>query len=94
MILRKTTAFLVVAVWSTCTIFVEARAQVKNPDALRQIVQEQCVLNWRTPHNPFPCARMSLPSSGNAEGGFAVLHDSYLLQRVSRVFVSITEFSS
>jgi CDP-diacylglycerol pyrophosphatase len=43
-------------------------------DALRQIVQTQCVENWRQHRNPAPCERVFLadPTSGTSSG-YAVL---------------------
>ena len=41
--------------------------------ALRQIVQEQCVLNWQQHHNPAPCERVFLADPKNGDSGYAVL---------------------
>jgi CDP-diacylglycerol pyrophosphatase len=41
--------------------------------ALRQIVQNQCVLNWQEHHNPAPCERVFLADPKNASSGYAVL---------------------
>lgn len=41
--------------------------------ALRQIVQEQCVLNWQEHHNPAPCERVFLADPKNAGSGYAVI---------------------
>jgi CDP-diacylglycerol pyrophosphatase len=41
--------------------------------ALRQIVQEQCVVNWQENHNPAPCERVVLADPKNASSGYAVL---------------------
>jgi CDP-diacylglycerol pyrophosphatase len=41
--------------------------------ALRQIVQEQCVVNWQEHHNPAPCERVVLADPKNAGSGYAVL---------------------
>jgi CDP-diacylglycerol pyrophosphatase len=41
--------------------------------ALRQIVQEQCVLNWQAHHNPAPCERVFLADPKNGSSGYAVL---------------------
>jgi CDP-diacylglycerol pyrophosphatase len=41
--------------------------------ALRQIVQEQCVVNWQEHHNPAPCERVVLADLKNASSGYAVL---------------------
>jgi CDP-diacylglycerol pyrophosphatase len=44
-------------------------------DALRQIVQDQCVVNWTHHNDPAPCERVYL-SDGKANGpGYAVLAD-------------------
>jgi CDP-diacylglycerol pyrophosphatase len=44
-------------------------------DALRQIVQQQCVVNWTQKHDPAPCERVFLPDSNPEGSGFAVLAD-------------------
>lgn len=41
--------------------------------ALRQIIQEQCVVNWQEHHNPSPCERVVLADPRNAGSGYAVL---------------------
>lgn len=44
-------------------------------DALRQIVQQQCVVNWTQKHDPSPCERVFLPDSDPESSGYAVLAD-------------------
>ena len=44
-------------------------------DALRQIVQNQCVLNWTQHNNPAPCERVSLADAKSSDSGYAVLAD-------------------
>ncbi len=44
-------------------------------DALRQIVQNQCVVNWRQNHDPAPCERVYLADPTSDGSGFAVLAD-------------------
>jgi CDP-diacylglycerol pyrophosphatase len=44
-------------------------------DALRQIVQEQCVVHWTQKHDPAPCERIFLPDSKTESSGYAVLAD-------------------
>jgi CDP-diacylglycerol pyrophosphatase len=41
--------------------------------ALRQIVQEQCVLNWQEHQKPAPCESVFLADPKNAASGYAVL---------------------
>jgi CDP-diacylglycerol pyrophosphatase len=41
--------------------------------ALRQIVQTQCVLNWKQHGNPAPCERVSLYDPNGSDIGYAVL---------------------
>jgi CDP-diacylglycerol pyrophosphatase len=41
--------------------------------ALRQIVQDQCVLNWQEHHNPAPCERVFLADPKNGSSGYAVI---------------------
>src|SRR3984957_14192350 len=44
-------------------------------DALRQIVQNQCVLNWTQHNTPAPCERVSLADAKSSDSGYAVLAD-------------------
>jgi CDP-diacylglycerol pyrophosphatase len=43
--------------------------------ALRQIVQNQCVLNWRQHNNPAPCESVSLTDPNSSDSGYALLAD-------------------
>jgi CDP-diacylglycerol pyrophosphatase len=45
------------------------------PDALRQIVQDQCVLNWQQHQNPAPCERVFLADPKVGGSGYAVIAD-------------------
>ncbi len=44
-------------------------------DALRRIVQTQCVTNWVQKHDPAPCERVYLPDAKSGNSGYAVLAD-------------------
>jgi CDP-diacylglycerol pyrophosphatase len=44
-------------------------------DALRQIVQDRCVVNWSQHHDPKPCERVFLADSRTGNSGYAVLAD-------------------
>jgi CDP-diacylglycerol pyrophosphatase len=44
-------------------------------DALRQIVQDKCVVNWSQHHDPAPCERVFLADSKTGNSGYAVLAD-------------------
>jgi len=44
-------------------------------DALRQIVQNECVVNWSKNHDPAPCERVFLADSKTGSSGYAVLAD-------------------
>jgi CDP-diacylglycerol pyrophosphatase len=44
-------------------------------DALRQIVQDRCVVNWSQHHDPAPCERVYLADSKTNHSGYAVLAD-------------------
>ena len=44
-------------------------------DALRQIVQNQCVVDWQQNHDPAPCERVFLADSKTDNSGYAVLAD-------------------
>jgi CDP-diacylglycerol pyrophosphatase len=43
--------------------------------ALRQIVQNQCVLNWKQRHDPSPCERVFLADPNGSDSGYAILQD-------------------
>jgi CDP-diacylglycerol pyrophosphatase len=44
-------------------------------DALRQIVQNECVLNWTQHQDPAPCERVFLADEKNQSSGYAILPD-------------------
>lgn len=44
-------------------------------DALRQIVQDHCVVNWTQHKDPAPCERVSLVNAKGDKSGYAVLTD-------------------
>jgi CDP-diacylglycerol pyrophosphatase len=44
-------------------------------DALRRIVQEQCVPHWLAAHSPAPCERLVLRDPPHEHGGYALLAD-------------------
>jgi CDP-diacylglycerol pyrophosphatase len=44
-------------------------------DALRQIVQNQCVLNWTQHQDPAPCERVFLADAKSDSSGYAILPD-------------------
>jgi len=60
-------ALLLIFLSASALLAIEGRAQ--NRDALRQIVEEQCVPNWVKQNNPAPCERVHLD-------GYAVLADA------------------
>jgi CDP-diacylglycerol pyrophosphatase len=43
--------------------------------ALRQIVQNQCVINWGQHHDPSPCERVVLSGGKGNDSGYAILAD-------------------
>jgi CDP-diacylglycerol pyrophosphatase len=45
------------------------------PDALRQIVQDHCVINWTQHNDPAPCERVFLADARASNSGYAVLAD-------------------
>jgi CDP-diacylglycerol pyrophosphatase len=45
------------------------------PDALRQIVQDHCVINWTQHKDPAPCERVFLADAKASNSGYAVLAD-------------------
>jgi CDP-diacylglycerol pyrophosphatase len=46
-----------------------------NPDALRQIVEEQCLMHWEKRHDPAPCERIELGDPPRKDSGYALLAD-------------------
>jgi CDP-diacylglycerol pyrophosphatase len=58
-----------------CATSISARADPGNRDALRQIVQDHCVVHWREAHDPAPCERLVPPSAAGTASGYAVLKD-------------------
>ncbi len=44
-------------------------------DALRHIVQEQCLVHWTDKHDPAPCERVYISDSNVDNSGYAVLAD-------------------
>jgi CDP-diacylglycerol pyrophosphatase len=46
-----------------------------NPDALRQIVEEQCLVHWAQRHDPVPCERIELGDPPREDSGYALLAD-------------------
>jgi len=49
--------------------------QVSGPDALRRIVQDQCMENWAQHHLAAPCERIVLPDLKTGRSGYAILAD-------------------
>jgi CDP-diacylglycerol pyrophosphatase len=45
------------------------------PDAYRQIVQNQCVINWTQRNNPSPCEKVFLADPNGDGSGYALLAD-------------------
>jgi CDP-diacylglycerol pyrophosphatase len=52
-----------------------APASVANRDALRRIVQDQCVVNWTQQHSVAPCESLELPTPPHEREGYALLAD-------------------
>jgi CDP-diacylglycerol pyrophosphatase len=63
--------------WCASTVAAAAgiEAQERNRDALRQIVQEECVIHWLRQSRPTPCESVSLSDSQHEDEGYAVLAD-------------------
>lgn len=69
-------SYIVIAVSSTIgAAILLADDRADNRNALRQIVQEQCVPNWQGRHIPAPCQRVLLSGTPDKNDGFAVLAD-------------------
>jgi CDP-diacylglycerol pyrophosphatase len=50
-------------------------SHAENRDALRQIVQDRCVVHWLQQEDPAPCARVHLRDAQHGGDGYAVLAD-------------------
>jgi CDP-diacylglycerol pyrophosphatase len=50
-------------------------AHSRSRHALQEIVQEHCVIDWISRHDPAPCAQVVLPDPGHADSGYALLAD-------------------
>ena len=60
---------------SVAAVLFAAAASCANRDALREIVQNQCIAHWRDQHDPAPCVEVHLDDAAHAESGYAVLAD-------------------
>ncbi len=60
--------------WGALTLGPYA-ARPANRDALREIVQDQCLVHWQHDHTAAPCERLVLPHAPHPDGGYAVLKD-------------------
>jgi CDP-diacylglycerol pyrophosphatase len=63
-----------VAIASVGAVLFAAAASCANRDALREIVQDQCLAHWREQHSAAPCVEVHLDDA-HAESGYAVLAD-------------------
>lgn len=60
---------------ATVAVLLAAQACGADPDALRHIVQEECVPHWVGQHDAAPCVEVQLSDSSNPTSGFALLAD-------------------
>jgi CDP-diacylglycerol pyrophosphatase len=67
--------FAAVSMASVGAILFAAAASCANRDALREIVQNQCLVHWREQHSAAPCVEVHLDAAAPAESGYAVLAD-------------------
>ena len=66
----------VVLIACACTALPAAmEPRTANRDALRQIVEEQCVVHWLRKKGPAPCASVYLSDPDRDSAGYAVLAD-------------------
>jgi CDP-diacylglycerol pyrophosphatase len=52
-----------------------APASCANRDALRQIVEDQCLVHWRELHSSAPCVEVDAGDTAHPDSGYAVLAD-------------------
>jgi CDP-diacylglycerol pyrophosphatase len=64
-----------VSIASAVAVLFAAAASCANRDALREIVQDQCLAHWREQHSAAPCVEVHLDDAARAESGYAVLAD-------------------
>lgn len=50
-------------------------ATAENRNALRDIVEDRCLVHWLQSHSADPCLRVELPEPNGARNGYAVLAD-------------------
>ena len=67
--------YAAVSTASVGAILFAAAASCANRDALREIVQDQCLPHWREQHTAAPCVEVHLDDAAHAESGYAVLAD-------------------
>jgi CDP-diacylglycerol pyrophosphatase len=61
---------------SLCAVALfSSAARCADRQALQEIIQEQCVVDWRSRHDPTPCVQVVVPDSGGEDAGYAVLAD-------------------
>jgi CDP-diacylglycerol pyrophosphatase len=68
-------AIALAAVLASALVFGLATTAGPRRDALRQIVQEQCLPNSQHHDNPAPCETVFLPVQRATDNGYAILHD-------------------
>jgi CDP-diacylglycerol pyrophosphatase len=65
--------------WAAAALFAAGlsspSAQGADRHALQEIVQEHCVVDWISRHDPAPCVQVVLPDQGHGDSGYAVLAD-------------------
>jgi CDP-diacylglycerol pyrophosphatase len=69
---RRFVALLVLASTAAVTA-IDARSA--NRDALRQIVEDECLVHWLRQNDPAPCESVSLSDAQHSSDGYAVLAD-------------------
>src|ERR1700730_1912713 len=73
MVVGKLRSAVLLLCASALVVSIDARET--NRDALRQIVQEECVVHWLRESRPTPCESVSLADSQHEDEGYAVLAD-------------------
>jgi CDP-diacylglycerol pyrophosphatase len=66
---------IILVVGASAVASLALAASAANRDALRQIVQEQCLVHWLQQHDPAPCERVFLTDAQHGTEGYAVLAD-------------------
>src|SRR5271165_2887381 len=73
MAMRRCRLCRIAALLAACLSWTAAATERR--DALRDIVEDQCLVDWRQSRSPSPCVKIVLPEAHGERDGYAVLAD-------------------